>query len=380
MITLLMSTLLMADENGIDMMNDTLNKIMEKDNIPGLQYTVLNDAGVVFEYSGGFQNIANKTPVTENTSFMLNSSTKVFTAAAILQLIDRGKINLDHSLSDYYPDHPYGEEVTIRHLLNQTSGIPNPLPLQWLHLTNDHKKFDEEASLAKVLADEAALSFPPGEKYAYSNISYWLLGMVIEKVSGRSYCEYMRQFIFDPLAISANELDCNMQGDKLLATGYQKKYSFLSLFFYFAGVSEFFGDSEDGFLSFKRVYHNGPSYGGLYGSGRGVAKFLSDMLSDKPVIFNKKTKDLFFTEQKINSGEALAMTLGWRSGKIEGVRYYEKAGGGPGGHSNIRIYPANNMATIYMINKTQVEENLISEFSTKLDKFFLNTKKVSNVK
>ena len=369
---LMMSTFTMAEQNGIAMINDVLDRQIEEDEIPGLQYTVLDDSNLIFEYSSGLRNLDKKDPVTSNTAFMLNSSTKVFTAAAILQLVEKGKIDLDHRLSIYFADHPYGNEITIRQLLSQTSGIPNPLPLKWLHLKEHHSNFDEKRALANVLTDNTSLSFPPGEKYGYSNIAYWLLGKVIEVVSGETYCDYLRHHVFDPLQITSNELGCAMPDDNSLAVGYQKKYSFFSLFLYFAGVSEFIGDTEDGYLAFKQVYHNGPSYGGLYGSGQGIAKFLSDMLSDKPVVFSGEMRDLFFTKQHTSSGEPMAMTLGWRTGSINGIAYFEKPGGGPGGHSNIRIYPDKKMATIFLINKTEVSESTISQRSNYLDSLFFS--------
>jgi len=368
---ILLSSGALADQDRKEKFTATIDVVIADEDLPGLQYVVVDSTGIIFEFAGGLKNIANESPVTRETAFMLNSSTKVFTAAATLQLIGKGKIKLDQSLSHYFPDHPYGKEITIQHLLNQTSGIPNPLPLKWFHTETLQENFNEDAELAKVLADNNTLSFTPGEEYEYTNISYWLLGKVIEKVSGESYCDYLRQFIFEPLAIKPDELSCVMPSENNLATGYQKKYSFLSLFMYFAGASQIYGDSENGFLSFKRVYHSGPAYGGLYGTSRGVAKFLIDLLSDKPELFNAKTKDLFFAGQKTNSGEPIAMTLGWRTGNIDGLPYYEKVGGGPGSHSNIRIYPSLKIATTYLANKTQVQESPISELSTLLDAPFI---------
>ena len=371
-ILLMMSTLTMAEQNENSMIDDILDRQIEEDEIPGLQYTVLDDSTMIFEYLGGLRNLEKQDPVTSNTAFMINSSTKVFTAAAILQLVEKGEINLDHRLSEYYSAHPYGNEITIRHLLSQTSGIPNPLPLKWLHLKENHSKFDEKKALENTMTDNASLSFSAGEKYGYSNISYWLLGKVIEEVSGETYCDYLRHHVFDPLQITSNELGCAIPNDDTLAVGYQKKYSFFSLFLYFAGTSKFMGKTKDGYLAFEQVYHNGPSYGGLYGSSRGIAKFLSDMLSEKPVVLSSEIRDLFFTKQHTSAGQPISMTLGWRTGSMNGVAYLEKPGGGPGGHSNIRIYPEKKMATIYLANKTEVSESAISQRSNDLDSLFFS--------
>jgi CubicO group peptidase (beta-lactamase class C family) len=119
---------------------------IETGKIPGIQYLVMNEDKILFEYYGGWQDIKNKVPVTASTTFMLNSSTKPITAAAILQLAEKGEIDLDSSVSSYYPLHPYGEEITVRHLLSHTAGIPNPPPINWFHLAEDHENFDENPS------------------------------------------------------------------------------------------------------------------------------------------------------------------------------------------------------------------------------------------
>jgi len=178
--------------------------------------------------------------------------------------------------------------------------------------------------------------------------------------------------VFDPLQITSNELGCAIPDDNTLAVGYQKKYSFFSLFLYFAGTSKFMGKTKDGYIAFEQVYHNGPSYGGLYGSSRGIAKFLSDMLSEKPVVLSREMRDLFFTKQLTSAGQPISMTLGWRTGSMNGVAYLEKPGGGPGGHSSIRIYPEKKMATIYLANKTEVSESVISQRSNDLDSLFFS--------
>ncbi len=173
--------------------------------------------------------------------------------------------------------------------MNQTSGVPNPIPLNWLHLEEDHQKFSESNALSAVLEEESELSFTPGEKYAYSNISYWLLGKVIEKVSGVEYCIYVQNHIFKPLDIKQNELSCHLPDNSTYASGYQKKYSFLSLIFYFMGANQFYYGTEDGYFRYKRLYHNGPAHGGLFATGKGVARFLQDLLQDEPRLFDKRT-------------------------------------------------------------------------------------------
>ena len=82
---------------------------------------------------------------------------------------------------------PYGRNVTVRQLIAHTSGIPNPIPLRWVHPAVGHGSFDEKATFRAVLRDHPRLSFEAGTKYAYSNIGYWLLGNVVERASGETF-------------------------------------------------------------------------------------------------------------------------------------------------------------------------------------------------
>ncbi len=168
-------------------MKDYIDKQTRDGNIPGIQYIVMDSDRIIFEYADGWADIKNQKPMKARTTMMAYSMTKTITAAAILQLVEKGKLALDDSVSMHLTNSPYSKTITIRHLLSQTSGIPNPIPLRWVHLAEKHEEFDEDTALAKVLKGYPKLSFEPGKKYAYSNISYWLLGKIIEKISGRNY-------------------------------------------------------------------------------------------------------------------------------------------------------------------------------------------------
>jgi CubicO group peptidase (beta-lactamase class C family) len=141
-----------------------LDSLSQKNQLPGIQYVVIDEQDLRFEYCHGRRDIGANLLVTEQTTFMASSSTKALTAAAILQLVERGQIELDKSLSAYYPAHPYGAQVTIRHLLNQTSGIGNPAPVKWLHTVEEHPTFDEAQALKRVLNAYPKLGFVPGDK------------------------------------------------------------------------------------------------------------------------------------------------------------------------------------------------------------------------
>ncbi len=290
-----------------------------------------------------------------NTTMMIYSMTKTFTASAVLQLVEKGQISLDSPVVKYVDRIPYGNEVTIRHLLSQTSGIPNPIPLKWVHLIDEHESYNELEALQKVMARNPHLGFKPGNKYRYSNISYWLLGQVIAKVSGMTYEDYMRQNIFRRLNISESEIDFVIPSLGNHAKGYLRKRSFLNLFKSFVIDSKFIGGYEDGWLHIKEHYLNGPAFGGIVGSARAVGMFLQDQLQDSSRLFGKQMKALFFQQQRNSDGEPIDMTLGWHIGTTQDTRYFFKEGGGGGFHSEMRIYPSLKIASVVIAKNTSFD-------------------------
>jgi CubicO group peptidase (beta-lactamase class C family) len=165
----------------------------------------------------GLADMENALPATAETVYNIGSVTKQFTAAAIMQLVERGKVGLDDLVTKYLPDFPnQGYEVTIRHLLTHTSGVGDPARAR---VDPDTLSEDQLFALRAGGALESNVEWmarledqpfhdPPGERYDYSNSGFNLLGMVIEEVSGVSYPEYIRVHLFEPLGL-AETSDCD---------------------------------------------------------------------------------------------------------------------------------------------------------------------------
>ncbi|KQZ03681.1 hypothetical protein ASD21_20580 [Caulobacter sp. Root1455] len=158
---------------------------------------------------------------TADTKFRLGSITKQFTATAILQLVEQGKLSIDDPVSKYYADAPPAwAKVTIKHLLTHSSGIPSYTALPGF--------FDKGSSKLPLTPDEIVkltrdmpLEFEPGAKYNYDNTGYILLGYVIEKVSGETYADYVAKHIFAPLGMKDSGYDVSGVILKKRASGYQ---------------------------------------------------------------------------------------------------------------------------------------------------------------
>jgi CubicO group peptidase (beta-lactamase class C family) len=147
---------------------------------------------MLFEHAGGWSDLRGRVLVDTATTMMAYSMSKTITAAAVLQLVEAGRVGLDDPAERYLDFFPYGSKVTVRQLICHTAGIPNPIPLRWVHPVARHGSFDESAALAAVLRDHPRLLFEPGSKYAYSNIGYWLLGKIVERASGQTFPSLVR--------------------------------------------------------------------------------------------------------------------------------------------------------------------------------------------
>jgi D-alanyl-D-alanine carboxypeptidase len=348
-----------------------LQRMLEKNSFPGIQYVVVNPTGIVFEFIGGQRDIATGENVEIDTTFLSASSTKVITALAILKLAEHGLVTIDAPLSDYFHQHPYGDKITVRQLIVHTSGVPNPMPIDWLHLAADHALFDENAALRSVLQSNGKLKDYPGSTYRYSNLGYWLLSKVVEQTSGISYCEYVRQNILAPLGLSSKDLGCLIPEPKNHAVGYIERFSWMNMLLQFMAPGFVFSDAEKGWRAFATLYMNGPAYGGLIGTARGWGIFLQDQLMGESKILSESVRNLYYETQKSDTAGKLGMTLGWHIGTLSDISYLSKPGGGPGYSSNLRIYPQKSIATVWLRNRMEISEAPIQKLSDEIDALFL---------
>ena len=185
---------LQRDARPVDGAVDALvRRTMEAARIPGVALAVIRRGEVLVARGYGIAELENRTPVTDETMFLSGSLGKQFTAAGILALVEDGRVALDASIRRYLPETPASwEPITIRHLLSHRSGIPD--------YTGDGFDYRRDYTDAELVAMSAALTleFPAGSRWNYSNTGYVLLGIVMTRVSGRPYHEFLRQRIFDP--------------------------------------------------------------------------------------------------------------------------------------------------------------------------------------
>ena len=348
-------------------LNDFLN-LYSGSRVPGLQYTVVDANGTLFEYAGGWADVQNRVAMTPDTTLMAYSMTKTFTAVSVLQLVEQGRLDLDEPVGGLLSSFPYPETITIRELISHSSGIPNPIPLRWVHLAEVDETFDEGTALANVLKANPRLSFKPGTKYGYSNIGYWLLGGVIEATTNQRYADYVRGHVLRPLGLDSGRIGFVIPDPQGHAKGYLRKYALMNFLKPFVTDRNIWGHYEGKWLQIRSHYVNGPAFGGLVGSAGPFGRFLQDQLRETSTLLGKTGQRLLYTEQKASDGKPLGMTLGWHVGELQGVKYLFKEGGGGGFHSEMRLYPSRQFASVVMVNDTDFSS---SAFLGRLDTVFL---------
>ncbi|HKX83748.1 MAG TPA: serine hydrolase [Pyrinomonadaceae bacterium] len=184
---------------------------------------VAENGNVILKKGYGLANMEWKVPNEPDTKFRLGSITKQFTATLILQLVEQGKIKLDGKVTDYLSDYrkDTGDKVTIHQLLNHTSGIPSYTGQPGFFENVSRNPFTVADFVKKHCSGD--LEFEPGSKFAYNNSGYFLLGAIVEKVSGKSYEEALKDSIFAPLGMKNSGYDNHSPLIDKRATGYSKR-------------------------------------------------------------------------------------------------------------------------------------------------------------
>jgi CubicO group peptidase (beta-lactamase class C family) len=184
---------------------------------------VAENGKVIFKKGYGMANMEWNIPIETDTKFRLGSITKQFTSMLILQLVQEGKIKTEGKLTDYLPDYrkDTGDRVTIHQLLNHTSGIPSYTGLPTFFRDISRNPYSVSDFVKKYASGD--LEFEPGSKFSYNNSGYFLLGAIIERVTGKPYEQVLKERIFDPLGMKNTGYDHHETLLAKRAAGYEKR-------------------------------------------------------------------------------------------------------------------------------------------------------------
>lgn len=334
-----------AISSKADQVDDYISARMRQLHIPGLSLAIVRDGRITKSQGYGFANLELKAPATKKTVYEIGSNTKQFTAAAIMILVEDGKIHLEDSIAKYFPAAPEAwHDITIRHLLSHTSGIQNHVAVpHWLDVFKTDLAFETSPTRDELLKMffKLPLEFQPGDTWAYDNTGYYLLGLIIEKVSGKPYWQFLDERIFKPLGMDATR---NTDPRPLVpnrASGYQWK-------------SDHFENCP---ILLPRIAF---SAGSLLSTVEDMVKWDEALSGEK--LLTKSSLDQIWTATVTKGGADAPFNygFGWFVDTYHGHRLVQHSGGTPGFSSLIYRFIDDKLTIIILTNHSDM---IIDEFA-----------------
>lgn len=289
-------------------------------------FMVAQNGKAIYQKAFGKANLELDVNLTPEHVFQLGSMTKQFTAIAVLMLEEQGKLNVEDLISKYIADYPSGNKITIHHLLTHTSGIKDFTKMKTL------STIAQQDMSPKMMVDffkNESTDFAPGEKFAYSNSGYVLLGYIIELVSGETYEDFIKKHIFDKIGMSQSYYCSDKQIIPKRAYGYHKK--------------------EYGYVNKTIISFSVPFSSGALMSTTGDMLKWQNALNQHLLLNAEETKKAF-TKYRLNNGEEFSYGYGWHIKEIKNIPDREH-GGSIFGYKTMAIYiPSEDIYVIGMSN------------------------------
>jgi len=317
------------------------SSFMAANSVPGISAAVVQDGELVWSEGFGMADLENFVPATSSTLFRLGSISKPITATAILQLSERGKLDLDAEVQKYCPAFPKKEwPITTRELLGHLGGIRHYNPDAKGDISEDSAKHfaNMEESLHIFAGD--ALVAKPGTKFHYSTYGYTVLGCVLEGAASEKYVDYVKENIFEPAGMAETQADNFFAVIQHRTRWYHKDK---------AGVVQNAGVLDS---SYKI-----PG-GGLVSSADDMARFEIAIMADK--LLKAATCDLMWTPQKAADGSQTGYALGWGTQRKYGLALVEHTGGQQGTSTSIILVPERRAGIVVLANMDGVDSAALS--------------------
>jgi len=309
-----------------DKIDEYFKAEMTKSRIPGLSVAVLRNGKVLTARGYGLANVEFSVPVTGDTVHQLASATKIFTGTAIMMLVEEGKLSLDDPVVKLLPQLPAAwGNVTVQHLLTHTSGIPD-----WFEASAGPRGniLDSQATRDEIIKKISAkpVEFQPGDKWSYNQSGPVLLGMIVEKVAGRSFEDFLDQRVFKPLAMTTTRFGNSSDVIKNLnPTWYMWENNALRRFD----------------LDYPRWSYPGA---GLNTTISDLAKWDAALYTEKLV--KRATLERMWARTRLNGGQPADYGLGWTVFDVDG----QKAVGHGGGRNNWIVHFVDSKLTIIVLS------------------------------
>ncbi len=285
------------------------------DNSPGFAILVAKNDDVLYRKAFGHANLELGVQLKPEHIFRIGSITKQFTAAAILKLAEEGKLSLNDDVTEYIKDYPtHGHTITIEHLLTHTSGIKSYTSMKTWDAEMRKKDFTP-GEMVEYFKNEP-MDFAPGEKFLYNNSAYFMLGYIIESVSGKPYPQYIEEEIFAPLGMENSFYDNSSEILKNRASGYQRTKN---------------GFENADYLSMTQPY----AAGSLMSTVDDLLKWYTAVMNGK--VISTESRKKAHSSYNLKNGDPTGYGYGWFLGNVHGSPSIEH-GGGINGFQSASIY------------------------------------------
>ena len=327
---LLAAAPLVAQPNPSAKIDRYVQAEMHRQKIPGLSLAVIRNGRITILKSYGLANVEHGVPVKPETVFQSGSIGKQFTAAAVMLLVQEGKISLEDEITKFFPAVPTSwGKITIRHLLNHTSGLGDFPPE--IDLRRDYSEDEYFESLKKT-----PLAFEPGTKWDYSNAGYASLGILIRKVTGKFYGDVLQEMMFQPLGMSTTRVISEADIVPNRAAGYRLVNGELK-------NQEWVSPST-----------NSTADGSLYFTILDLAKWDAALYTDKPLKHATLTE--IWKPTTLSDGQRKPYGFGWHTDTIHNRRVVYHGGAWQGFKSSIIRFLDDRLTIIFLANSWETND------------------------
>jgi CubicO group peptidase (beta-lactamase class C family) len=325
---------------NLNAQDETVNSLFAdySGSCPGASVLVCRDGKIIFNSSFGFANLEDKTKTDSKTNFRLASVTKQFTAAAVLILVQKGLVKLDAKLTDIFEDFPdYGRKITIKNLLSHTSGL-----IDYEDLIPDTATIQvKDADVLKIIYEQKSTYFEPGTQFKYSNTGYAMLAKLVERLSGKSFAQFLKENIFAPLEMTStvareegiSEVENRAFGYSRTDSGWVRKDQSIT--------SAVLGD------------------GGIYSNVEDLYKWEQSLYEH--IILNEESLNNSSTRFLLNNGEKIDYGYGWHLKTYNGNEIVYHGGSTQGFRNVIYRVLAQKFAVIILTNRNEGEPEKIAD-------------------
>jgi len=299
---------------------------MQRQHLPGVSLAIVQNGTLVYAKGYGYSNVEHQVPVKPETIFQSGSVGKQFTATAVMMLVEEGKVSLDEKISKYLGEVPEAwQNITVRHLLTHTSGLtdyPNDFDFR--------RDYTEDELLKRAQAIKP--DFKPGEKWQYSNLGYLTLGILIHKVTGQFYGDFLQERVFKPLGMTTTRIISEADIIPNRAAGYRLVKDELKNQNW---VSPSLNTTADGALYFTVL---------------DMAKWDAALYGER--LLKKTSLQQMWTPVRLNNNTTYDYGFGWGFAQINGHRIIEHGGAWQGFTSYIGRYVDDKVTVIVLDNLT----------------------------